>query len=67
VSIQCYNRLNLEQLLVEGKRLHINVIGICRFADDVDADLADRAIEFFHIVGKLIASNAVREVLIAKS
>ena len=62
-----YNRADLEQLLAEGKRLHINVIGICRFADDVDADLADRAVEFIHIVGKLIAPNTVRDVLIAKS
>jgi DNA-binding transcriptional ArsR family regulator len=62
-----YSRADLEQLLAEGKRLHINVIGICRFADDVDADLADRAVEFIHIVGKLIAPNTVREVLLAKS
>jgi DNA-binding transcriptional ArsR family regulator len=62
-----YHRADLEQLLTEGKRLHINVIGICRFADDVDADLADHTIEYFHIFGKLIASNAVREVLMAKT
>jgi DNA-binding transcriptional ArsR family regulator len=62
-----YNRADLEQLLTEGKRLHINVIGICRIADDVDSDLADRAIEFIHVVGKLIASNSVRDVLIAKT
>jgi DNA-binding transcriptional ArsR family regulator len=62
-----YNRADLEQLLAEGKRLQINVIGICRFADDVDADLANRAIEYFHIVGKLIAPTTVREVLIAKN
>jgi DNA-binding transcriptional ArsR family regulator len=62
-----YNRADLEQLLAEGKRLHINVVGICRIADDVDADLADRAIEYIHIVGKLIAPNTVREVLLAKS
>ena len=67
VGAVSYDRKDLEKLLAEGKRLHINVIGICSFADDVDADLADRDIEFFHIVGKLIASNAVREVLIAKS
>lgn len=62
-----YNRADLEQLLAEDKRLHITVIGICHFADDVDADLAERAIEFVHVVGKLIAPKEVREVLIAKS
>lgn len=67
VGVINYSRADLEQLLAEGKRQHINVVGICRIADDVDADLADHAIEYFHIVGKLIASNAVREVLIAKS
>jgi DNA-binding transcriptional ArsR family regulator len=67
VGAVSYDRKDLEKLLAEGKCLNINVIGICRFADDVDAGLADRTIEFFHIVGKLIASNAVREVLITKS
>jgi len=67
VGVVDYSRADLEQLLAEDKRLHINIVGICRIADDVDADLADHAIEYFHIVGKLIASNAVREVLIAKS
>ncbi len=62
-----YNRADLEKLLAEGRRLHLNVIGVCRFADDVSADIAERAIEHFQIVGKLIASNAVREVLMAKS
>lgn len=62
-----YNRADLEKLLAEGRRLHLNVIGVCRFADDVSADIAERAIEHFEIVGKLIASNGVREVLMAKS
>lgn len=62
-----YARKDLEKVLAEDKRLHINVIGICHIADDVDADLAARAIEYFHIVGKLVASNAVREVLMTKS
>jgi DNA-binding transcriptional ArsR family regulator len=62
-----YSRVDLEQLLTDDKRLHINVVGVCRIADDVDADLADRAIEYFHLVGKLIASKAVYDVLMAKS
>lgn len=55
VGVVNYARKDLEQVLAEDKRLHINVIGICHIADDVDADLAERAIEYFHIVGKLVA------------
>lgn len=62
-----YSRVDLEKSLAEGTRMHINVIGVCRFTDDISADLADRAIEYFHIIGKLIASQEVHEVLLKKS
>jgi len=58
-----YNRARLEKALVQGSRLRISVVGICNFDDDVSADLADRAIEQFTLVGKLQASPSVREVL----
>jgi hypothetical protein len=67
VGTVSYDRKDLEKLLAEDKRLHVNIIGVCHIDDDVDADLAERAIEHFHIVGKLVASDPVREVLITKS
>jgi len=66
VGTASYNRAELEKTLAGGKRLNIEVVGICSFADDVTADLADRAISHLRIVGKLYASPAVREVLMRK-
>lgn len=67
VGTVSYNRTELEKTLAEGKRLNIEVVGICNFADDVAPDLADRAIDHLHVVGKLNASPAVREVLLKKT
>jgi predicted transcriptional regulator len=61
-----YNRADLEKTLAKGKRLNIEVVGICTFADDVSPDLADRAISRLHVIGKLFAPPAVREVLMKK-
>jgi hypothetical protein len=58
-----FSRADLEKALAEGKRLRIDVIGVCRFADDIPADLVEQAVEHFHLTGKLFASPAVREVL----
>lgn len=66
VGVTHISRADLEQALAEGKPLHIAVVGQCRFADDIDADLADRAIEQMNLIGKLEASPTVREVLMAK-
>lgn len=61
-----YNRAELEKILAKGQRLNIEVVGICSFADDITADLADRAISHLRVVGKLYASPAVREALMKK-
>lgn len=58
-----FSRADLEQVLVEGQRLHIHVTGICSFAKDISAELADSAIEHLQVIGKIEASPAVREVL----
>ncbi len=62
-GIISYSRTRLEKALAQGSRLRINIVGICHFDDDVDAELVDRAIEQFTLVGKLQASPSVREVL----
>lgn len=61
-SIQ-FSREDLERVLAEGQRLHIHVTGICKFARDISAALADSAIEQLLVIGKIEASPAVREVL----
>ncbi len=58
-----FSRADLEQVLAEGQRLHIHVTGICKFAKDISAALADSAIEQLQVIGKIEASAAVREVL----
>ena len=63
VGVVSYNRSRLEKTLAQGSRLRITVVGICHFDDDVSAELADRAIEQFTLVGKLQAPPSVREVL----
>jgi len=61
-----YNRQELEQIIAEGQRLNVNVTGICIFANDVSADLADRAIEKFTLIGQLQAPPDVRDILMKK-
>jgi DNA-binding transcriptional ArsR family regulator len=58
-----YGRKELEGLLAENKRLNVNIIGVCSIDENVDADLAEKAFEHFHIVGTLVASDPVRDVL----
>ena len=67
VGMTSYDRAELEKTLAEGRRLNIEVVGMCSFADDVTPDLADRAVNHLRIVGKLNASPAVREVLMKKA
>lgn len=61
-----YNRQELEQVIADGRRLNLTVTGICTFANDVSAELADRAIEKFTLIGKLQAPPDVREILMKK-
>jgi DNA-binding transcriptional ArsR family regulator len=63
VGAMKFSRADLEQVLAEGQRLHIHVTGICTFAKDISAALADSAIETLQVIGKIEASSAVREVL----
>jgi DNA-binding transcriptional ArsR family regulator len=66
VGVTLVSRSELEEALAEGKRVSISVVGLCRFADDISAELADRAVEQLHLIGKLQASPEVREVLMKK-
>jgi DNA-binding transcriptional ArsR family regulator len=56
----------LETSLARGETLDITVLGVCTFDGNVSADLANRAISHFSLVGKLVAPPEVREVLKTK-
>lgn len=57
------DRAQLEGALARGERLAVTVIGYCRVPPEVPAELVDRAIERFHLVGRLSAAPEVRAVL----
>ena len=62
-GVVSYSRNDLLKAREEGKRLRISVIGVCHFASNIDASLADEVIESFKLVGKLTASAEIKEVL----
>lgn len=61
-----WDAAELESSLARGETLDITVLGVCTFDRDVSADLANRAISHFNVLGKLVASPEVREVLKTK-
>lgn len=58
-----YTRRELEQVVARGEVLDIDALGSCRFADDVPAELVERAIVRFRCRGVVVASPEVREAL----
>jgi DNA-binding transcriptional ArsR family regulator len=58
-----WTRSDLEKALERGESLDITVLGLVTFADDVTADLVDRAVYRFRHRGKLRASADVRNAL----
>lgn len=63
VGIALIGRRELEELVKAGTRRRYTVVGLASIAQDVDADLADAAIESLRVYGVLRASPAVRERL----
>ncbi len=61
-----YTRRDLEDAVARGERLHLNIVGVVAFADDISADLVDRAVARFRHRGALRASRAVRDALKSK-
>jgi len=61
-----YARRDLEDVVARGERLDLNIVGVVAFADDIPADLVDRAIARFRHRGVLRASPAVRDALKSK-
>jgi DNA-binding transcriptional regulator GbsR (MarR family) len=58
-----FSRAALERAVAEQRPLEITVIGLCHFANDIPAELVERAVVRFRHWGQLSASPEVREVL----
>jgi len=67
IGVTWYSRADLEDVVARGERLDLNVVGVAAFADDIPADLADRAVARFRHRGALRASPGVRDVLARKN
>jgi Arc/MetJ-type ribon-helix-helix transcriptional regulator len=63
VGIACIDRRELKELFRAGARRRYTVVGLAIIPEDVDADLADAAIESLRVYGVLRAPQAVRERL----
>ena len=63
VGLQHYGRADLERLRAAGERVHIQVVGLARIADDVPAELALATIESVSVLGAFQAPPAVRAAL----
>jgi predicted transcriptional regulator len=58
-----YSRQDLLNARAAGARLRISVVGVCHFANDIDAALVEQTVESFKLVGRLTASPEVKRVL----
>ena len=63
VGLQHFSRADLEQAVAAGERVHVQVVGLARIADDVTPELARAAIESVTVLGAFQASTAVRKAL----
>lgn len=63
VGLQHCSKADLERLLLAGKRLQIQVVGLARIADDVTPELARATIESVSVLGAFHASAEVRRAL----
>ncbi len=61
-----YSRGDLLKARADGRRLRISVIGVCHFANNIEASLVDEVVESFKLVGKLTATPEVKDVLTHK-
>lgn len=65
VGVCHISKSSLERALKQGKPLHINVVGLCSIAKDVNLELAQATIEQFRLVGRLQASQDVYDYLMS--
>lgn len=63
LGLRRYGREELEAVRAEGRKLHIQVLGLATIDDDVTPELARDAIESITVLGALQASKAVKAAL----
>ena len=63
LGLQSFSRADLERVKAAGEKLHIQVVGLARIAEDVSPELARAAIESVEVLGAFEASPAVRRAL----
>ena len=63
LGLRHYSRADLEEVVRQGERLDIVVLGLASIADDVTPELAQRAISSIQVLGALRASPAVKTAL----
>jgi Arc/MetJ-type ribon-helix-helix transcriptional regulator len=63
LGLRHYNRHDLEAARTAGEKLHINVLGLARIAEDVTPELARAVIASVTVLGALHASPEVKAAL----
>jgi Arc/MetJ-type ribon-helix-helix transcriptional regulator len=63
LGLRDFTRANIEALRDRGETLHVKVVGLARFAPDVDPDLALQTIASITVLGALQASPDLRKAL----
>ena len=63
LGLQEFSKRDLEAVRKSRKKLHIQVLGLVRLADDVSPELARETIESIAVLGALHASPAVKAAL----
>jgi Arc/MetJ-type ribon-helix-helix transcriptional regulator len=63
LGLQHFSRQDLEAVQAAGQKLHIQVLGLARIADDVSPELARATIDSLTVLGAVQASAAVKAAL----
>jgi Arc/MetJ-type ribon-helix-helix transcriptional regulator len=63
LGLQHFNAADLKAVLAANQQLHIRVLGLVTFADDVTPELALAAIASLDVLGSLQASPALKAAL----
>ncbi len=63
LGLQDFSRQDLETVQAAGQKLHIQVLGLARIAQDVSSELARATIDSVTVLGALHASAAVKAAL----
>jgi Arc/MetJ-type ribon-helix-helix transcriptional regulator len=63
LGLQHFSRQDLEAVHSAGQKLHIQVLGLARIADDVSPELARATIDSLIVLGAVQASPAVKAAL----